>query len=281
MVADDQMTLKLLTEDGRTQPGLKAEVFLGRKKLGVLDAAQDGLTWTPSVTLSSGRSSLRPSPVTYYIPWHELRAHFQPTSTEDVSDLVTFSVAVAHLQELRLLIEVEDRVLVSDVKTLLDFYGYENLFDLASYIDDTIEFDPDVELEDGGRELVLTVGGFCLGLQFPLILGHLWSTARDCDELIQARNAYDELESEIKALEGFDVRIEADEEYNLGWEIMGYALVSPVEPYPYKRAMRGSKAIEDWIVERFEKNYPGLTVDVITRLPYTATLSQVRQKFTR
>jgi len=97
LVADDQLTLKLLTEDGKTQPGLKAEVFLGRKKLGVLDAAQDGLTWTPSVTLSSGRSSLRPSPVTYYIRWHELREHFQSTSTEDVSDLVTFSLAVAHL----------------------------------------------------------------------------------------------------------------------------------------------------------------------------------------
>jgi hypothetical protein len=192
---------------------------------------------------------------------------------------VTFSAAVANLQELRSLIEVEDRVVVSDIKALLDFYGYEDLFDLATYVDDAIEFDPDVVLESGGGELVLSVGGFCVGLDFPLILGELWSTARDCDELIQARDAYDQLEYEIKALEGFNVSIEADEEYYLGHEIMGYALVSPVEPYPYKRAMRGSKAIEDWIVERFEKNYPGLTVEVNTRLPYTATLSQARQEF--
>ena len=280
LVADDQLTLKLLPEDGKTQPGLKAEVFLGRKKLGVLDAAQDGLTWTPSVTLSSGRSSLGPSPVTYYIRWHELREHFQSTSTEDVSDLVTFSLAVAHLQELRLLIEVEDRVLVSDIKALLDFYRYDNLFDLASYIDDAIEFDPDVFLERAGDALELSVGGYNAELEFPLILGDLWSIAKGYDELIQARDAYDELESEIEALEGLGVSIEADDGYYLGYEIMGYALVSPVEPYPYKRAMRGSKAIEDWIVERFEKNYPGHTVEVCTRLPHTAMLSQARQELT-
>ena len=270
-MADDQLTLKLLTEDGKTQPGLKAEVFLGRKKLGVLDAAKDGLNWTPSVTLSSGRSSLRPSPVTYYIRWHELREHFQSTSTENVSDLVTFSLAVAHLQELRLLIEVKHRVLVSDIETLLDFYGFETLSDLASYIDDTIEFDPDVFLERAGDALELSVGGYSAELEFPLILGDLWSTARDYDELIQARDAYDELECEIKALEGFDVRIEPDDEYNP---------ISPVAPYPYKRAMRASAAINDWIAERFEKNYLGLTVEVATRLPYTATLSQARQKST-
>jgi hypothetical protein len=169
------------------------------------------------------------------------------------------------------LIEVEDRVLVADIKALLDFYGYETLFDLASYIDDTIEFDPDVFLERAGDALELSVGGFCAVLEFPLILGDLWLTARDYDERIQARDAYDQLECEIKALEGFDVRIEADDEYNQ---------ILPVEPYPYKRAMRASAAIEDWIAERFEKNYPGLNVEVSTRLPYTAMLSQARQEFT-
>jgi hypothetical protein len=43
--------------------------------------------------------------------------------------------------------------------------------------------------------------------------------------------------------------------------------------------MRGSKAIKDWIAERFEKNYRGLTVEVNTRLPYTATLVQARRDF--
>jgi hypothetical protein len=273
------MTLKLLAKDEKREPGLKAEVFLGRKRLGVLDASRDGLTWRPTVTLCSRRSSLSPWPATYHIRWDEVRVHFQSTSTGDVSDFVTFSVAVTHLQELRPLIEVEERVLVSDIKALLDFYGCESLSNLAWHIENTIEFDANVDLESADGGLVMSVGGFPVRLEVPLMLGDLWSTARDCGELIQARDAYDQLEFEIKALEGFGVRIEADEEYNPGWDIVGYALVSPVEPYPYKRAMRGSKAIKDWIAERFEKNYRGLTVEVNTRLPYTATLVQARRDF--
>jgi hypothetical protein len=42
--------------------------------------------------------------------------------------------------------------------------------------------------------------------------------------------------------------------------------------------MSGTKTVGDWIRERFEKHYPGLQVKVNTDLPFTATLSEVRNE---
>jgi hypothetical protein len=54
-------------------------------------------------------------------------------------------------------------------------------------------------------------------------------------------------------------------------------IVPPEKEYPYRRAMNGSNTIEDWISERFERHYPGLLVEVDTKLPASATLFAVRQ----
>lgn len=238
-----EFSLKVLP-GGNPRKQKTIQISFAGEILGVLNLSSEGVTWT----------SAGDTPTSYLKGWHELRNFM----------------------------EAPDNERVDDVPALLRVTGYASLDDLAGYLGDLVESEGDFWF-DGTDGLCLSE--FTAQLTFPCNVGELWTAAAELDRLLEARISYQELAAKIFAVEGFAVEVDVDQENY--WEsdycdeVLGWWIVTEIDPYPYRRAMSGSNTVDDWMAGRFEPNYPGLDLWFVTRLQTFSSstlLSELRTK---
>jgi hypothetical protein len=260
--------VRTLTPSDEEKPILSAQLFLGKNKLGALDFSVDGLSWTPK-----GKSP------TYFLSWYQVKESLtRPTAHPD--DVKTVLTTPERLQTLRDILESDEYVKIDSTDQLLSFFGYEDVSTLGEYLFEAVELEEPLNFGADVFGVDMFTDGHSVGLSYPFNVGSLWTTLHELDDLYYLQFKYGELADNIREVEHFDVLIEPDPE-PWNWdncvEMAGDTVIVFDTEYPYRRAMNGSKTIQHWITERFEKHYPGLFVEVDTKLPATATLLAVRQ----
>jgi len=235
-VSFGEFSLKVLP-GGNPRQQKTIQISVDGEILGVLNLSSVGVTWM----------SVGDTPKSYLKDWYELRNFMESPDNERVDD----------------------------VPALLRATESESLEDLANYLCDRVESEDDFWF-DGTDESVDEVGlflgsEFSTNLTFPCNVGELWTAAAELDRLLEAKISYTELAAKISEVERFPVEVEVDQDDH--WksdycdEVLGWFIITEVDPYPYRRAMSGSKTVDEWMVGRFEPNYPGFELQFVTSLP--------------
>jgi hypothetical protein len=247
---------------------LEFEVFIDGRVQGSLRVSKGGLDWWPATL--DGRK--------YAKTWGQLR-DFMEDNARRLNEH-NFAQRPA-LKDER----------VCDLTEFLRAMSCHDLKAVAAGMTDDMASDPKPVCIETGDEVYLggwdglrvRAGRYEEHIGFPFYVSTFRSLVKDFDTMGMADTAYEDLASAIESTEGFPVEVRCalsddteDEDIpDFECTTLGWAAVY-LEPYPYLRAMNGSKTIADWVTSRFKPNYPRLVVDVSTRLPDTALLSELR-----
>jgi hypothetical protein len=258
-----------LSHSDEEEPSLRAQLFLGRNKLGTLDFSVDGLSWKPK-----GRSP------TYFLSWDQVKESL-PMLIAHPDEVEAVLTTPERLQALRDVLELPGLVKIDSTDQLLSFFGSEDVGTLGEYLFEAAELEEPLDLDADDSGVSMYSDGHSTGLLYPFNIRRLWTILGELDDLYYLQFKYEELADNIREVEHFEVVIEPDPEpyyCDNSVEMGGEFVIVFDKEYPYRRAMGGSKTIQEWITERFEKHYPGLLVEMDTKLPTSATLLAVRQE---
>lgn len=163
-----------------------------------------------------------------------------------------------------------DDLIVTGRRSLLEAFRCSSIRELESLLDD--QYEPWVFIEDEDEAaddyLVVRIGTRGIELAFPFAVGEIWSCLDDLAAVKDFENACEELADQIETVEGFSVLV------SISYDFDPSALkphhrrrcldsgdeVQEVGDYPYKDRMTDEASVDTWLAERFEENFPGLSI---------------------
>lgn len=163
-----------------------------------------------------------------------------------------------------------DDLIVTSRRSLFDAFHCSSLQELENLLDAHYEPWVFIEAEEMAPDegLVVRIGTRGTGLDYPFAVGEIWSCLDDLDAVNDFENACEELADQIEDVEGFRVQV------SIAYDFDPSALkphhrrrcldsgdeVQEVGDYPYKDRMSDEASVDAWRAERFERNFPGLSV---------------------
>lgn len=161
-----------------------------------------------------------------------------------------------------------DNFVVHSLRSLLRAMRCESVPGLADTLDDSSERDVFVHGlgRFAGDGIEIRVGTRGTELSYPFTVGQIWSTLANLEDEDEASDAYENLAQQIGDVEKFIVGVVINYDvdpanvkprHNRRQLRSGDIVELPLD-YPYRKAMSGSRTFADWLVNRFERNYPGL-----------------------
>ncbi|MGI8753281.1 MAG: hypothetical protein ACR2MN_13370 [Acidimicrobiales bacterium] len=148
---------------------------------------------------------------------------------------------------------------------VLETIGVSDADALVSTMNDQTDDAAWIDLENSTEEdLIICVGQIGTVLGYPFQVCDFWDTLLELNAQVNTMDAWDCLDNEIEAVEGFKVFVDVERLPSGSYrsDPLSWRDDPPPNVYPYRRAASGEMTVSAWVEKRFRRYYRDYDIEI-------------------